>query len=458
MTTLSAPNLRSAIRLALFATAAISAPIMAATGSYSGDLSSVDAGNWARPFADGNCCSGLGPVRFLAQDLQVGSDGLYSLSSAQSGYDGYLLLYQNSFDPLDQTANFVAGDDDGNGGIGTSDIENISLVAGTRYIIVDTGFAAGAQGTFTTTVTGPGAIYFMTLPLTSADVLLGDLSISANKSLARTLGQRLGSLRESSPFPQHGFFLQTSYDENDVNASDTQPGYNYRSNRITAGLDHKLTEVMVVGAALSHEEGDSNVDASIDEINRTATSLSLFSSYQLTDQIHAQAILGYTRASYELDTASSAETDADEMSLLLGLGYHNQLGVVALDPFARVQYVYSDIDAYQYDNADEVSDQRARSLRSMFGVDTSMQIQTGFAVLTPRASLAWEHEYSDEARSLNVGGARLETSDPDRDYFSVGLGLEAGITEAISAYVNYNTSIDATDNFSSAVAGVQISF
>jgi hypothetical protein len=168
MTTYSA--LRSAIRYALFATAAISTPTMAATGSYTGDISSVDVGSWVRPFADGNCCSGLGPVKFRAQDLQVGTDGLYSLSSVQNGYDGYLFLYQNSFDPLNQTANFVAGDDDGTGGIGTSDIENISLVAGTRYIIVDTGFAAGDQGTFTTTVTGPGAIYFVTLPLTSADV------------------------------------------------------------------------------------------------------------------------------------------------------------------------------------------------------------------------------------------------------------------------------------------------
>ena len=34
-------------------------------------------------------------------------------------------------------ANFVAGDDDGNGGVTTSDIDNINLTAGTQYIIVD---------------------------------------------------------------------------------------------------------------------------------------------------------------------------------------------------------------------------------------------------------------------------------------------------------------------------------
>ena len=307
-------------------------------------------------------------------------------------------------------------------------------------------------------MSGPGAIYFVTLPLTSADVVLGDLSISANKSLSRVLTDRLGSLRGSSLPPQHGFFLQSTYDENNIDSSDTQPGYNYRSNRITAGVDHKLTEALIVGAALSYEEGESDLDASGDQIDRTATSLSLFSSYQLTEQVHAQTILGYTRASYDLDTDARADTNADELSLLVGVGYHNQLGAVALDPFARVHYIYSDIDGYQYNDGDQVSAQRARSLRSMFGADTSMQIQTSFALLRPRASLAWEHEYSDEARHLYVDGTRLQTSDPDRDYFTVGLGLEANITETITAYVNYNTSVDATDDFSSAIAGFQMRF
>ena len=209
---------------------------------------------------------------------------------------------------------------------------------------------------------------------------------------------------------------------------------------------------------MSYEEGESDLDASGDQIDRTATSLSLFSSYQLTEQVHAQTILGYTRASYDLDTDARADTNADELSLLVGVGYHNQLGAVALDPFARVHYIYSDIDGYQYNDGDQVSAQRARSLRSMFGADTSMQIQTSFALLRPRASLAWEHEYSDEARHLYVDGTRLQTSDPDRDYFTVGLGLEANITETITAYVNYNTSVDATDDFSSAIAGFQMRF
>ena len=126
--------------------------------SYTGDT--TGGLQWNRPFADGTCCSGLGPVTYQIEYLHVGTTGAYNVRSVQDGFDGYLFVYEGSFDPSNQTVNFVAGDDDGNGGVGTSDIEGVTLDAGTTYIIVTTGFAAGDEGTYTNTVEGPGSIAF----------------------------------------------------------------------------------------------------------------------------------------------------------------------------------------------------------------------------------------------------------------------------------------------------------
>lgn len=120
--------------------------------------SNVGAPEWHRPFADGSCCSGLGPVRYNVVPLKVDTSGSYDFSSvADGGWDNYALLYQNSFDPLNQSANFIAGDDDGNGGIGTTDF-TVNLMAGTCYIMVMTAFENGDEGSWTLTVTGPGVI------------------------------------------------------------------------------------------------------------------------------------------------------------------------------------------------------------------------------------------------------------------------------------------------------------
>lgn len=134
--------------------------VSAGTGSYSG--TNVGGVSWVRPFADGTCCSGLGPVLYHSQFFHVGTTGAYDISSIQSGWDGYIFVYSGSFDPLNQTVNYVAGDDDGTGGIGTSNIDAVMLNVGTTYYLITTGFELGEEGTFTNTITGPGTVTFGT--------------------------------------------------------------------------------------------------------------------------------------------------------------------------------------------------------------------------------------------------------------------------------------------------------
>jgi hypothetical protein len=95
----------------------------------------------------------LGPVVYHAQEFFVNSTGTIDVSSVQDGYDGYILLYKDAFDPLNQSLNFVDGNDDGDGGIGTSDIDSVPVTPG-PYFLVTTGFAAGDEGPFVNTITG----------------------------------------------------------------------------------------------------------------------------------------------------------------------------------------------------------------------------------------------------------------------------------------------------------------
>jgi len=65
-------------------------------------------------------------------------------------YDGYLHLYQGTFNPASSLTNLVAGDDDGDGGIGTSLLEDLPLPAG-HYILVNSAWDIEV-GTFQTAV------------------------------------------------------------------------------------------------------------------------------------------------------------------------------------------------------------------------------------------------------------------------------------------------------------------
>lgn len=118
---------------------------------YSG--TNVGGPEWDRPLSDPVMCSisSLGPVRYSDQPFFVAADGTCDFDSQQS-YDGYLHIYEISWDPLDQCTNLIAGNDDGAGGIGTSNINGLSVTTGVTYWIVTSAFAAGGEGTFDNTI------------------------------------------------------------------------------------------------------------------------------------------------------------------------------------------------------------------------------------------------------------------------------------------------------------------
>ncbi|MFC7358256.1 HYR domain-containing protein, partial [Jejudonia soesokkakensis] len=113
---------------------------------------------WDRPVGTGPTISGLGPVSYhVYGPFMVSSDGNYTIDSTQD-YDGYIHLYEIAFDPTDQLTNLLAGNDDGPGGIGTSQIVDQPLVTGTEYFLVTSAFAAANFGNFTNSITGPGSV------------------------------------------------------------------------------------------------------------------------------------------------------------------------------------------------------------------------------------------------------------------------------------------------------------
>lgn len=117
---------------------------------YSG--TNVGGPEWDRPLSLPPTCSlsGLGPVRYSDQPFVIDADGICDITSIQD-YDGYLHVYEVSWDSMDQCTNLIALDDDGSGGIGTSDILGLGLTAGT-YWVVTSAFAAGDEGTFDNTI------------------------------------------------------------------------------------------------------------------------------------------------------------------------------------------------------------------------------------------------------------------------------------------------------------------
>lgn len=134
-------------------------PAPSIRGSVSYMNTTVGGPTYTRAFEDCSGLSGLGVgVSYHSQEFSVDTTGAYNVNSMQTGFDGMIFIYQNSFNPASATTNCVFGDDDGAGGIGTSDITGAALTAGTTYFLVTTGFEPVDSGPFTNTFNGAGNV------------------------------------------------------------------------------------------------------------------------------------------------------------------------------------------------------------------------------------------------------------------------------------------------------------
>lgn len=103
--------------------------------------------------------SGLGSlsgqvVRYHVQPFFPNANANCIIHSIQEGgFDGYILLYRNGFNPASPLTNLVALDDDGpTYGIGESQIDARAYLFADNYYLVTTAFSAGNIGTFSNTV------------------------------------------------------------------------------------------------------------------------------------------------------------------------------------------------------------------------------------------------------------------------------------------------------------------
>lgn len=151
---------------------------------YLGDTTGGPTFN--RPDSLGSLSGFATDVAYEAVQIGVTADGSYSVLSDQTNFgflwDGYLLVYQDAFNPASPLDNLIALNDDyfGSGlpgtGVGYSGLDSVNMVASSTYYIVTTGYSNGEEGPYQNSISGPGDVFIVPAPASLALLGLGGIA------------------------------------------------------------------------------------------------------------------------------------------------------------------------------------------------------------------------------------------------------------------------------------------
>jgi outer membrane autotransporter protein len=302
-----------------------------------------------------------------------------------------------------------------------------------------------------------------------------------------------GSAEVGADFGRWGFFASGTIGRAQQDARSATPEYDYDTNGLTAGVDYRVNEAWVVGAALGYTQQDTELADGRGDVDAKGWSVSGYSTWYNRTNWYLDGVLSFGSNDYDVrrsivydivsagggttrvNQVARASTDGDQFLVAISGGRDFQKGPWSFGPYLRWTYNRVEFDDYDEQLQSGVGSGLglavdSRELESMTGVvggKVSYAMSRDWGVLLPYAQLEWEHEFKDDpqqvvTRFLNdpTGTTiRLNGDAIDTDYFNIGFGMSALFPGGRSAFLYYER-VAGSDGFSqdSLSLGVRIEF
>lgn len=296
-------------------------------------------------------------------------------------------------------------------------------------------------------------------------------------------------------FSRWGFFATGTIGRGRRSALDDDPGFDFKTYGLTAGVDYRVTDSIVLGAALGFNRNDSDVRGNRGGVENRGTTLSAYGSWYHPASFYIDGVL--TVGKHQLDLSrdirytlrglsgnpitiqqtATASPDSDQFGVSLAFGRDWNRGAWAFGPYTRFNYTKIDFDAYTEQMSDpngagaglalSVDARELTSLEGILGGKLSYTASTSWGVLMPYASLEWVKQFEDQQDEIVTRFAfdptrtaiLVDSNLIDTDYLNLGFGLSGVFANGKSAFLQYERTIGQDRSSSDSLAvGVRIEF
>jgi outer membrane autotransporter protein len=262
-----------------------------------------------------------------------------------------------------------------------------------------------------------------------------------------------------------GLWARGNFSFGEKDQSPSSPAFDADQWAFVAGLDYRLSDKAVLGAALSY--GSSSVDFKVDDgsLDTDSFSLSLYGSAYAAKNFYFDGIVNFQNSSYDafrnityvdgvgLVTAdASGDTDGSTLSGGLSAGYDFLLGGLTISPNLGFFYIDTTIDGFTETGAAGLNliydEQKFKSMTGNAGLRLTYAWNLSWGVLLPHLRVDYVKEFEDDVDVFGVRFANdpnaastppvlVATDNPDQSYWRLAGGFSAQFKHGISGYVEY---------------------
>jgi uncharacterized protein YhjY with autotransporter beta-barrel domain len=263
-----------------------------------------------------------------------------------------------------------------------------------------------------------------------------------------------------------------------------EDGYEAQLPTVTVGADYRVTARLLAGLAFNY----TNFDGTYDDgggFDKDIFSPVLYATFLPFERTFVSATLAYARNENSNDrkvvlplsgggTPATDHTSADYSENLysagLQAGYDHPLGDFTIGPRLGLSFAHSQVDSFEekgdtglelrYSGLDQTS------LQSSLGLAATVAIDVPNGLLLPQASVAWVHEYANDARNVDARYVEapsfqftFQRERPARDWANIALGVSASFANGMQPFVQFVT-VQGNENYVSygGTAGLRYSF
>ena len=267
-----------------------------------------------------------------------------------------------------------------------------------------------------------------------------------------------------------GFFVNGNITDGkqDLRNASGRVGVDYSSRGITAGVDYRLSNRSVVGAALGYAKFTSDVNTG-SELDAKSLLLTGYGSYYVNDRFYVDTRLTYGNVKLDqsrsirfqiggmqVDELARGDADSTQLTLATSMGYHLNYGAWTVTPNLGLRYIRNDVDAFTETGAGAYNvsyrDQSFKTTQATLGLQIGRAVSLDTGVLMPQFDFSLISENSDDPRaqaSLANGSSsqlfRLDQQGSDSSYGSAGLGFVYLMANGRQAYISYRHTFGNDD-------------